>query len=161
MLKKTLSYIDYNGNETSEDLYFHLSPMEIVRIQAELQLGDGQELDTYALKLAESKDLKAMLTFIDMIVQKSYGVRSSDGKHFDKSESVLKELISSPKYDALIENLLFVEGSVQEFASGIGMLGDKLPKKPELKVVEKSTPEELLAKLQADPILMQKLLDNQ
>lgn len=162
MLKKTLTYIDYNGNETKEDLYFHLSSMEVVRIQAELDMHEDEELDQYAVRLAQEKDLKPILGFIDLIVQRSYGVRSSDGKRFDKSPKVLEDLLASPKYDALIDELLFVEGAAQEFASSVGLLGKKDAATPELKVVEEPnpqlTPEQLLAKVQSDPILMQKLM---
>ena len=97
MLKKTLTYTDYNGNEVTDDLYFHLSTMEVVRIQTELDMREDEELDEYALRIGQEKNLKAILQFIDLIVQRSYGVRSSDGKRFDKSPKVLEDLLASPK----------------------------------------------------------------
>ena len=30
MLKKTITYVDYNGNERTEDYYFNLSKAEIM-----------------------------------------------------------------------------------------------------------------------------------
>ena len=162
MLKKTLTYTDYNGNEVTDDLYFHLSTMEVVRIQTELDMQEDEELDEYALRLGREKNLKEILQFIDLIVQRSYGVRSSDGKRFDKSPKVLDDLLASPKYDALISELLFVDGAAQEFASSVGLLDKKDSTTPELKVIEEPksqlTPEQLLEKIQSDPVLMQKLM---
>ena len=162
MLKKTLTYTDYNGNEVTDDLYFHLSTMEVVRIQTELDMQEDEELDEYALRLGREKNLKEILQFIDLIVQRSYGVRSSDGKRFDKSPKVLDDLLASPKYDALIGELLFVDGAAQEFASSVGLLDKKDSTTPELKVIEEPksqlTPEQLLEKIQSDPVLMQKLM---
>lgn len=162
MLKKTLTYTDYNGNEATDDLYFHLSTMEVVRIQTELDMREDEELDEYALRMGQEKNLKAILQFIDLIVQRSYGVRSSDGKRFDKSPKVLDDLLASPKYDALIDELLFVDGAAQEFASSVGILDKKEKATPELKVLDEPTlqltPEQLMEKLQSDPILMQKLM---
>lgn len=162
MLKKTLTYTDYNGNEVTDDLYFHLSTMEVVRIQTELDMQEDEELDEYALRLGREKNLKEILQFIDLIVQRSYGVRSSDGKRFDKSPKVLEDLLASPKYDALIGELLFVDGAAQEFASSVGLLDKKDSTTPELKVIEEPksqlTPEQLLEKIQSDPVLMQKLM---
>lgn len=162
MLKKTLTYTDYNGNEVTDDLYFHLSTMEVVRIQTELEMQEDEELDEYALRLGREKNLKEILQFIDLIVQRSYGVRSSDGKRFDKSPKVLDDLLASPKYDALIGELLFVDGAAQEFASSVGLLDKKDSATPELKVIEEPksqlTTEQLLEKIQSDPILMQKLM---
>ena len=162
MLKKTLTYTDYNGNEVTDDLYFHLSTMEVVRIQTELDMQEDEELDEYALRISQEKNLKAILQFIDLIVQRSYGVRSSDGKRFDKSPKVLDDLLASPKYDALIDELLFVDGAAQEFASSVGILDKKEKVTPELKVLDEPTPqltpEQLMAKIQSDPILMQKLM---
>ena len=162
MLKKTLTYTDYNGNEVTDDLYFHLSTMEVVRIQTELDMQEDEELDEYALRISQEKNLKAILQFIDLIVQRSYGVRSSDGKRFDKSPKVLDDLLTSPKYDALIDELLFVDGAAQEFASSVGILDKKEKVTPELKVLDEPTPqltpEQLMAKIQSDPILMQKLM---
>lgn len=160
MLKKTMHYTDYNGNEQKKDLYFHLSRMEVVRIQADLDLLKNEEMDSYAIRLAESGDLSKMLQFIDLIVQRSYGVRSADGVNFDKSPETLQALLASPIYDTLIEDLLLVDGSVQEFAKGIGVLGKSKPKLTALaepSVQATLTPDQLLAKLQANPELLEQL----
>lgn len=33
MLKKTITYTDYNGNERKEDFYFNLNKAEIMRME--------------------------------------------------------------------------------------------------------------------------------
>ena len=81
MLKKTITYVDYNNIERTEDFYFNLSKAEITN----LQLGTTGGLSTMIEKIMSTQDIpKIMETFQNIILQ-SYGVKSDDGRRFIKS----------------------------------------------------------------------------
>ena len=128
MLKKTVTFEDFNGKQCSEDLYFHVSKaamltapdqtyneiMEIGKaLQSrgeELQLLDDvviDELDPFDEKsqmLAEGIRMVARL--LDRLVDLAYGKKSEDGTRFIKNEKVLQEFKESAAYDAFVEELI-------------------------------------------------------
>lgn len=137
MLKKTIKYVDYNGVERTENLYFHVSKAsvltasndvygEIMKAANELQdrakLLEGMEVseineenafDPNNQVLAESIRMVARL--LDRLVDLSYGKRSEDGLKFVKSKEVLDEFKSSMVYDAFIEQMLANQEEMIEF----------------------------------------------
>ena len=52
MLKKTITYMDYDGNERTEDFYFNLSKAEI----AEMELGSVGGLERTLQQIAQTQD---------------------------------------------------------------------------------------------------------
>lgn len=137
MLKKTIKYVDYNGVERTENLYFHVSKAsvltasndvysEIMNAANELQdrakLLEGMEVtevneenafDPNNQVLAESIRMVARL--LDRLIDLSYGKRSEDGLRFVKSKEVLDEFKSSMAYDAFIEQMLANQEEMIEF----------------------------------------------
>ena len=85
MIKKSITYTDFNGQERKEDFYFHMSLVERTRLDAKL---NGTPLDTYAKSLAINQNVDEMVKFIEMIILDSYGIKSADGKTFIKSKEI-------------------------------------------------------------------------
>lgn len=46
MIKQKITYVDFNGEERTEDFYFHLSMPEVVRLEAKI----GASLDVHSKK---------------------------------------------------------------------------------------------------------------
>lgn len=101
MLKHHLVYTDFNDNRREEDLYFNLTEAELVDIQANSNLGIQAELEA---AIAEN-DVKKLLDFIKMLVHKSYGVKSEDGRHFRKSAEITEDFVNSAAYSDLLLSL--------------------------------------------------------
>lgn len=80
MLKKTITYIDYNGVERTEDFYFNLSKAEIM----ELELENYGGLSETIKRLTREDDVKNIYKIFKEIVLKSYGEKSVDGRRFVK-----------------------------------------------------------------------------
>ena len=128
MLKKTINYIDYNGTEHTETLYFHVSKAsvltssngaydEIMKIAKELQdrakLLEGMEsqsinqenpFDQNNQVIAGSIRMVARL--IDRLIDLSYGKRSEDGLKFVKSQEILNDFKSSVAYETFVEQMI-------------------------------------------------------
>lgn len=101
MLKKTISYEDYDGNKRTEDFYFNLNKSEITELQVDMAGG----IENYLHRISQKLDGSAMLDVFTMFIKKSYGEKSDDGKHFRKSPAILDDFMSTPAYDILFEEL--------------------------------------------------------
>ena len=80
MLKKTITYNDYNGNERTEDFYFNLTKAEIM----EMELGTTGGLAEMLTRIVAAQDAPAIIKMFKDIVLKAYGEKSADGKRFVK-----------------------------------------------------------------------------
>jgi len=116
MLKKKITYTDYNGMERNDDFYFNMTEREIVMLLARLGVDDMKE---YANKLVESGDAKAMFSFIDDIILSSIGAKSEDGKRFVKNQKIRDDFEQSEAYNVLFMDFLQNPSTASSFASAI------------------------------------------
>jgi len=116
MLKQTITYTDFNGTPRTEDLYFNLTEFELVEIQSDSEKGIQADLQD----AIRDKDLRRLLAFIKMLVNKAYGIKSEDGKHFEKSPEILQRFQNSALYSDLLLNLFEDEGTrAEKFITGL------------------------------------------
>lgn len=115
MIKKTITYEDFNGEQQTEDFYFHLSKSELIDIEIGVEGGMGN-LMANLVKMAEPGPI--VKQFREIIV-KSYGVRSPDGKKFDKNDELTRDFLASPAFDALFSEIISSEQAAEEFVYGI------------------------------------------
>lgn len=120
MLKQTIEFEDYNGDQTSETLYFNLNKTELIemealrpRLDAWLKSIGGTPRD---LTPAESLE---MLHIIKIIIERSYGVRSADGKRFEKTPEIFREFTQTAAYDAFIFWLIEDPDRANTFMEGV------------------------------------------
>lgn len=92
IIKET--YKDYLDVERTEEFYFNLTKAEIVKL--ELSMDGGL---TGMLKiLIEKQNIPKMIEVFDMLIDKSYGVRSADGRKFIKNDEVLNDFKQTEAY---------------------------------------------------------------
>lgn len=115
MLKKTITYEDFNGVERKEDFYFNLSKAEIM----EMQFGTVGGLDVMLQKIVDAKDVKSIMNTFKMLILKAYGVKSDDGRRFIKSEEIAKEFEQTEAYSILYMELASDDNAAAEFVNGI------------------------------------------
>ena len=84
MLKKTITYHDYNGVEYTQDFYFNLSKAEIM----EMGLGTTGGLAEMIQKIVAAQDAPSIIKVFKDLILKSYGEKSADGKRFIKSDEI-------------------------------------------------------------------------
>lgn len=133
MFKHEISYTDFNGQERTEDHYFHLSLPELTRLEAEI----GEELEPYINRLVADADVKKLLDFLERILLTSYGKKSTDGRSFMKNREIREEFEYSQAYAELFEDLLTSPDLAKEFGAKVADKG--VPEKSQItpKVVEK------------------------
>lgn len=115
MLKKTITYTDYDGMERTEDFWFNLSKTELTKLDAELPGGVLGVLR----KIIDKKDRKALVDFIETLILRSYGEKTLDGKRFVKTPEMAEEFMQTPAYDELFMSILSDTDSQTSFINGV------------------------------------------
>lgn len=114
MFKKTVKYSDWNGIEKEKDLYFNLTETELQKLQLSFPGGMQSILD----KIVKEKDNVEILKMFDIVVEKSYGVKSPDGERFMKGADIYKAFEESMAYDEFFKWLV-VDNNAATFFNSI------------------------------------------
>jgi hypothetical protein len=115
MLKRDITYEDYNGETVTETFYFNLTKTEII----ELEVGYKQGLEETIKAIIAAKDNKSLIAEFKKIVLLAYGVKSEDGRRFIKSEQLREEFSQTAAYDALFIDLASNEDAAANFIMGV------------------------------------------
>lgn len=115
MLKKTITYNDYNGVERTEDFYFNLNKAELMK----LEMGTKGGMAEMIQRIVAAQDAPAIIAVFEELIQKAYGVKTPDGRGFIKRASDLEEFISTEAYSNLFMELATDADKAAEFVNGI------------------------------------------
>lgn len=115
MLKKTITYVDFNGDEVSEEFFFHLSKAELV----ELEMSHEGGLTESIRRIVASEDGKAIIAEFKNIILTSYGQKSLDGRRFIKNQTLREEFESTEAYSTLFMELITDAEKAAEFVQGV------------------------------------------
>ena len=121
MLKKTITYTDYNGTERTEDFYFNLSKAEIMDMEMGIEGGLVEMIN----KIVAAKDAPAIIKVFKNLILKAYGEKSADGKRFIKSEELSTAFSQTEAYSDLYMELSTDDVKAAEFVNGIVPAVDK------------------------------------
>lgn len=112
MLKKQITYHDFDGNQVTDTFYFHLSKAEIM----ELELERG--LSTLMDRVSTTRNPKELYFAFKALIAKAYGEKSADGFRFEKSEALSSSFLNTDAYSELIMELM-TKGDAGEFINGL------------------------------------------
>lgn len=115
MIKKTITYTDYSGNERTEDFYFNLSNAEIM----EMEMSTTGGLAEMIQKIVAAQDSPAIIKIFKELVLKAYGEKSPDGKRFIKSEELSIAFSQTEAYSQLFMELATDADAAAKFVNGI------------------------------------------
>ena len=115
MLTKTVKYTDYNGNERTETLNFHLTKAEI----AEMELSMPGGMSATIQRIIESQDTKQLIDIFKDLLLRSYGVKSPDGRRFIKNDELREEFSQTEGYSELFMELATDAKAASDFINGI------------------------------------------
>ena len=80
MLKKTITYKDYNGTERTEDFYFNLTKAEVMEMEMSTSGGLAEMIEN----IVKAQDSPSIIKIFKNLILKAYGEKSPDGKRFMK-----------------------------------------------------------------------------
>lgn len=115
MLKKTITYVDYNGNERVEDFYFNLTKAEATEMELSVEGGLTKKLED----IVNSENNKEIIALFKEIILKAYGEKSQDGKRFIKSEELSEAFSQTEAFSELFMELALDEKAAADFVNGI------------------------------------------
>lgn len=115
MLKKTITYNDYNGIERKEDFYFNLSKAELM----EMEMGTVGGFAEMIQNIVDAKDAPSIIKIFKELVLKAYGQKSPDGKRFIKSEELSEAFSQTEAYSILFMELATDDKAAAAFVNGI------------------------------------------
>ena len=102
MVKKHISYEDYDGNKVEKDLWFHLNKSDL----AKMSLGFDNGLIDGLTELQQKGDKKAVAEFIDNLLVNAYGVRKPGSDVFLKTPEIKEDFQYSLAHDEILMMLL-------------------------------------------------------
>lgn len=115
MLKKTITYTDYNGIERTEDFYFNISKAEV----AEMELGTAGGYVEMLKRIVAAQDSPSLVKIFKEFLLKAYGVKSDDGKRFIKSDELSTAFSQTEAYVNLYMELATDADAASVFMNGV------------------------------------------
>lgn len=115
MLKKTMTYTDYNGETRKEDFYFNMTRAEVTEMELSIEGG----LSDMIKRVTEAKDVPTIMKIFKDLVLRAYGQKSPDGKRFIKSKELSEEFAQTEAYSDLFMELATNSTAAAAFVNGI------------------------------------------
>lgn len=115
MLKKKITYTDYDGNTLSEDFFFHLNKAELTM----LEMSEVGGLEEKMKRIIKARDGAAIMDVVRDLIKRSYGEKSPDGRRFVKSEAMFEAFEQSEAYSELFMELCTSADAMSDFVKGI------------------------------------------
>ena len=122
MLKKTITFPDYNGLERTEDFYFNLTKAEIM----EMELSTTGGLSEMISRIVAAQDAPAIIKVFKELILKAYGQKSPDGKRFVKSAALSEEFAQTEAYSILFMELATDADAAAKFVNAIVPAGEQV-----------------------------------
>ena len=137
MLKKSITYVDYNGVERTEDFYFNLSNAETLGYINSERGG----VEAFIIKAVETEDNVKLWNIWSDFIARCYGEKSDDGRRFIKSKELSEAFMQTEAYTNLVMELMSSTGDENaKFVNAVVADVEKDPNKKALiesfKVVE-------------------------
>ena len=115
MLKKTITYTDYNDVTRTEDFYFNLSKAELM----EMEMSTSGGLAEMIKKIVAAQDTPSIIKIFKELILKAYGEKSSDGKRIVKSEEISNAFAQTEAFSDLFMELATDADAASAFVNGI------------------------------------------
>lgn len=127
MIKRTINYIDFDGNQRTEDAYFNMTRSELIAFSFDMpdaitdaaKNADNVDLEEAGVKLVEKMGTSGIFNFVKDLVFKAYGKKSPDGRRFIKSNEMSTEFTQTLAYDEFLIDLFSDDKKAAEFINGI------------------------------------------
>lgn len=115
MYKKTINYVDYNGNQRTEDFFFNLNQTELKEMELTTVGGFGAKVE----RIIAALDMPEIYATFKDIVFRSYGEQTADGKRFIKSPELSLAFSQTEAYNVLMEEITSDAKAASEFINNV------------------------------------------
>lgn len=115
MLKRPITYTDFNDNTVTEDFYFNITKSELIELEMTYKEGFSDTLQ----RIIAEEDKQALINEFKKIVLMAYGVKSPDGKRFEKSDELRTQFSQTAAYNALFLELALDATAAAKFINAV------------------------------------------
>lgn len=115
MIKKDITYKDFNGNTVTDPFAFHLSPADLLEMEAETPGGVEAQLQ----RIRETQDGAEVWSFFKNLVTRSIGKVSPNGKQFIHNQEIQNEFLQSNAFSVLLLELVRNEETAAQFFNAL------------------------------------------
>lgn len=116
MFAKTVTYEDFDGEKRTETYMFNLTKSELLMW---ITTEGEYTLDKVLERLVEKKNGRQIMETVEDLLHRSYGVKSLDGRKFEKSEEIWKDFFYTEAYSQIFMELVTDENKTAEFVNGL------------------------------------------
>lgn len=115
MVKRNITYRDFEGEERTDVFYFNLTEAELADIELEYDGDMAKKLQN----MQEKHDGRGVFAMISNLILRSYGEKTSDGKRFVKNAEIRESFAASDAYSKLLFDLLEDDNKLAGFMTAI------------------------------------------
>jgi hypothetical protein len=115
MLKKTITYDNFDGETVTDDFYFSLTEAEFVELEFS---GTGNSYFKHMQNALNNKNMAGIYAGMKTLILASYGERGQDGK-FRKSEDIRNAFQTTEAYSKFLFEMASDENAAAAFLQGI------------------------------------------
>lgn len=114
MFKKTVKYTNFNDEEVTDVLYFHISKPELIELESTVDGG----LSNMIKRIIESSDNRSIIAEFKKLILLAYGEKSDDGKSFRKSDAMREAFSQTIAYEHIFMELAMDDKAASDFLIG-------------------------------------------
>lgn len=127
MLKKTVTYVDFDGKTKTETHYFNLTKAELITLELNDQelAEDGKTVvqgkgfvDRLQAVAKSGKGRLIMASFREFLLE-SYGIRSEDGTRFQKSPEISEAFSQTAAYSEIFSEIILDPTAAVNFINNV------------------------------------------
>lgn len=115
MLKRSITYEDFNGETTTDIFYFNISKPELIELEVEVDQG----FTNWLQQIIETKEKKGLIEQFKRIILLAYGEKTPDGKRFVKSDELREQFSQTAAYQTLFMELATDDDAAAAFLKGV------------------------------------------
>lgn len=118
MYTKEVKYVDFDGSEVTEELWFHLTKAEITEMEYSVNGG----LVNTIKRLQKEQDISKIISLIKNIILKSFGEKVMDRagrERFVKTETAREIFASTEAYSEMFMSFIQDPDSFNAFLIGV------------------------------------------
>lgn len=115
MIRKEISYTDFNGVQQKELAYFNLNKAELGKLQMRQ---NGTYIDRLKDLVARRK-VEEMFDFVYNLILDAYGDRDPEGRKFVKSEEMRKDFEQSLAFSEFLMELIGDGDKLSNFITSV------------------------------------------
>lgn len=122
MIKKQVTYVDFNGKTKTEELRFHMNKLEYLKFLGII----GGDLEAKIAELTKEENFSGMIELLENLLVKSYGIL--EGEKFIKNDQLREDFSNSEQLAEIFADIITNPVEAKSFFEQVGPGVPKSPK---------------------------------